>query len=166
MPTDIDLPMEPEWDAAGHGSYGTASDYARFVRAWLRDGELDGERILDPDTVELAFTDQIEGIALPELMKSCMPELSNDVPSLPVPQGWGLGFHLVKVDLPGMRSAGSGGWSGIFNTYYWIDRAAGIGGVIMTQVLPFFDLPVVEKVLAFEAAAYAQIGAAAPAPAS
>jgi methyl acetate hydrolase len=166
VPTDIDLPIEPEWDAGGHGSYGTAGDYARFVRAWLRDGELDGERILDPDTVALAFTDQIEGIALPELMRSCMPELSNDVPSLPVPQGWGLGFHLVKVDLPGMRTAGTGGWSGIFNTYYWIDRAAGIGGVIMTQVLPFFDLAVVEKVLAFEAAAYAQIGAAATAPAS
>ena len=74
-------------------------------------------------------------------MTSCMPELSNDVPSLPVPQGWGLGFHLIKVDLPGMRSAGTGAWSGIFNTYYWIDRTAGVGGVIMTQVLPFFDAP-------------------------
>ncbi|HTY98168.1 MAG TPA: serine hydrolase domain-containing protein [Solirubrobacteraceae bacterium] len=163
VPTDIDLPDEPEWDAAGHGSYGTAGDYARFIRAWLRDGELDGERILDADTVALAFTDQIEGITLPELMKSAMPELSNDVPSLPVPQGWGLGFHLFKVDLPGMRSAGSGGWSGIFNTYYWIDRSAGIGGVIMTQVLPFFDAAIVEKVLTFEAATYAQVGAAAAA---
>ena len=94
-----------------------------------------------------------------------MPELSDDVPSLPVPQGWGLGFHLVKVDL---RDA-----DGRHGRVVWdlehlllIDRAAGIGGVIMTQVLPFFDLAVVEKVLAFEAAAYAQIGAAAVAPAS
>ncbi|HTQ68110.1 MAG TPA: serine hydrolase domain-containing protein [Solirubrobacteraceae bacterium] len=165
-PTDIDLPEVSEWDAAGHGSYGTAGDYARFIRAWLRDGELDGERILGAETVALAFTDQIEGIALPEMMKSCMPELSNDVPSLPVPQGWGLGFHLVKVDLPGMRSAGTGGWSGLFNTYYWIDRAAGIGGVIMTQVLPFFDAKIVEAVFGFEIAAYAQIGAAVPAPAA
>jgi CubicO group peptidase (beta-lactamase class C family) len=162
-PSDIDLPAEPEWDAAGHGSYGTAGDYARFIRAWLRDGELDGERILTPDTVALAFTDQIEGIPLPELMRSCMPELSNDVPTLPVPQGWGLGFHLMKVDLPGMRSAGTGAWSGIFNTYYWIDRAAGIGGVIMTQVLPFFDARIVESALGFEAAVYAQVGAAVPA---
>jgi len=163
-PTDIDLPAEAEWDAAGHGSYGTAGDYARFVRAWLRDGELDGQRILSPDTVALAFSDQIEGIALPELMRSCMPELSNDVPTLPVPQGWGLGFHLMKVDIPGMRSAGTGGWSGLFNTYYWIDRAAGIGGVIMTQVLPFFDARIIEAVLGFEVAAYAQVGAAVPVP--
>ena len=47
-PTDIDLPADPEWDAGGHGSYGTARDYARFIRAWLRDGELDGERISLP----------------------------------------------------------------------------------------------------------------------
>ncbi len=162
-PTDIDLPADPEWDAAGHGSYGTARDYARFIRAWLRDGELDGQRILAPDTVALAFSDHIEGVALPELMTSCMPELSNDVPSLPVPQGWGLGFHLIKDDLPGMRSAGTGAWSGIFNTYYWIDRVAGIGGVIMTQVLPFFDARIIETVLGFEMAVYAQVGAAVPA---
>ena len=163
VPTDIDLPAVSEWDAAGHGSYGTAGDYARFIRAWLRDGELDGERILAAETAALAFSDQIEGIALPEVMRSCMPELSNDVPSLPVPQGFGLGFHLIKVDLPGMRSAGTGAWSGLFNTYYWIDRAAGVGGVIMTQVLPFFDAKIVEAALAFEVAVYAQVGAAVPA---
>jgi len=33
----------------------------------------------------------------------------------------------------------------------------------MTQVLPFFDAPIVEALQAFEVAAYAQIGSAAPA---
>ncbi len=42
--TDLDLPAQPEWDAAGHGSYGTIADYGRFVRAWLNGGELDGAR--------------------------------------------------------------------------------------------------------------------------
>jgi CubicO group peptidase (beta-lactamase class C family) len=160
QPTELDLPAEPEWDSGGHGSYGTARDYARFVRAWLNDGELDGHRVLDPSTVATAFEDHIEGIPLPELMRSCVPELSNDVPALPVPQGWGLGFHLVKVDVPGMRSAGTGDWAGIFNTYYWIDRAANVGGLIMTQVLPFYDAKVVEALLAFEVGVYAQVGAA------
>jgi methyl acetate hydrolase len=161
--TELDLPAEPEWDAAGHGSYGTAGDYARFMRAWLNDGELDGSRVLGADTVAAAFEDHIEGIPLPETMRSCVPELSNDVPALPVPQGWGLGFHLVKVDIPGMRSAGTGDWAGIFNTYYWIDRAAGIGGLFMTQVLPFYDAKIVETLLAFEVGVYAQVGAAVPA---
>ena len=82
--------------------------------------------------------------------------LSNDVPSPPVPQGWGLGFHLITIDLPGMRRAGTGDWAGIFNCYFWIDRAAGVGGAFMTQVLPFFDARIIEKMLGFEKAAYAQ----------
>ena len=160
QPTDLDLPGEFDWEAGGHGSYGTACDYGRFIRGWLGDGELDGTRILKAETVELALQDHIAAIPMPEIMKSCMPELSNDVPSLPFPQGWGLGFHLTKVDLPGMRSAGTGDWAGIFNTYYWIDRSAGVGGAIMTQVLPFFDAKVVEALLGFEVAVYAQVGAA------
>jgi methyl acetate hydrolase len=163
QPTELDLPADPEWDAGGHGSYGTARDYARFIRAWLNDGELDGQRILDASTVTMAFEDHIEGIPLPELMHSFVPELSNDVPALPVRQGFGLGFHLVQEDVPGMRSAGTGDWSGIFNTYYWIDRAAGVGAVIMTQVLPFYDTKVLEAVLGFELGVYAQVGAAVPA---
>jgi CubicO group peptidase (beta-lactamase class C family) len=161
QPTEIDLPRNAEWDAGGHGSLGTIQDYARFIRAWLRDGELDGARILSPETVALAFEDHLAGATLPEVMRSLVPELANDVPALPVPQGWGLGFHLISVDIPGMRSAGTGDWAGLFNSYYWIDRAAGLGGVIMTQILPFFDAQVVEALLGFEVAAYAQLAALA-----
>jgi CubicO group peptidase (beta-lactamase class C family) len=159
----IELPPEPEWAAAGHGSYGTLADYGRFIRAMLRDGELDGERVLRPETVQLAFSDHIEGIPMPEVMKSADKTLANDVPSLPFEQGWGLGFHLFKEDIPGMRSAGSGDWAGIFNTYYWIDRAGGVGGLLMTQVLPFFDESIVQTLLAFETATYNEVGAALPA---
>jgi methyl acetate hydrolase len=124
-PTEIDLPPDSEWDAGGHGSYGTIGDYGRFLRAWLRDGELDGARILTAETMAMALQDHLRGATLPEMMHSQVPELSNDVPSLPVPQEWGLGFHLYATDLPGMRSAGSVDWAGIFNCYYWLDRAPG-----------------------------------------
>ena len=154
-----DLPAQPEWDAAGHGSYGSIQDYGRFVQAWLNDGA----GILQPATVQMALQNQIGNIPLPDLIKSAVPELSNDVPSLPVPQTWGLGFHLTLADLPGMRSRGTADWAGVFNSYYWIDRAKGVGGVLMTQVLPFFDMPVVETLMGFEMAVYQQVGAAAPA---
>jgi CubicO group peptidase (beta-lactamase class C family) len=157
VPTELDLPFDPEFEAGGHGSFGTAQDYARFIRSWL-----EGARVLSADTVATAFEDHIEGVPVPEVMTSCIPELSKDVPALPFPQGWGLGFHLVTVDLPGLRSAGTGDWAGIFNTYYWIDRSAGIGALFMTQVLPFFDDRIVEALLGFEAAVYAEVGAAAP----
>jgi methyl acetate hydrolase len=159
-PLPIEIPSELEWAAAGHGSYGTIGDYGRFVRAMLRDGELDGQRILSSETVDLAFSDHLRGVPLPELIESADPILTNNVPALPVPQGWGLGFHLIQIDVPGLRSQGTGDWAGIFNCYYWIDRAAGVGGVLMTQVLPFFDAKVVQKLVEFEAAAYAQVGRA------
>ena len=158
-PSALDLPATSEWDAAGHGSYGTVQDYGRFVQAWLNDGA----GILQPATVQMALQNHLGQIKLPELMKSTMPELSNDVPALPVPQSWGLGFHVTLADLPGMRSNGTGDWAGVFNSYYWIDRAKGIGGVLMTQLLPFFDLPVIETLMGFEMAVYQQVGAAVPA---
>jgi methyl acetate hydrolase len=160
---DLDVPEDPEWASAGHGSYGTITDYGRFIRAILRDGELDGTRVLDAATVEMAFTDQLNGVPLPAVLKSADPVLTNSVPTMPIPQGWGLGFHLMGIDIATMRSAGTGDWAGLFNCYYWIDRKTGVGGAIMTQVLPFFDIAIVQALLAFEAAVYAQVrpGAAA-----
>lgn len=158
-PSKLDLPPTPEWDAGGHGSYGTVQDYGRFVQAWLNDGSA----VLKIASKQLALQDHLAGIKLPELLKSAMPELSNDVPAGPVPQSWGLGFHLMLANLPGMRSAGTADWAGLFNSYYWIDRSKGIGGVLMTQLLPFFDMPVVETFMGFERAVYQQVGAAVPA---
>ena len=159
---DLDVPIaEPEFWPAGHGAHGTAGDYARFMAALLGEGELDGNRILQPETVELAFSDHLGRIALPPVIESALPQLANDIPSLPFSQGWGLGFHLFAEDLPGMRRAGSGDWAGLFNCYYWLDRTSGIAVAFLTQVLPFFDQRIVETLQAIEQATYA--GIAAPA---
>ena len=156
----IEILEEPELAFGGEGAYGTAGDYMRFLRALLRGGELDGGRILEPESVALMFIDHLEGVPLPEVMRSAIPELTNDVPSLPFRQGWGLGLHLLLEDVPGMRKAGSGDWAGLFNCYYWIDPATGITAAIFTQLLPFFDGRMVETLLQFEQGIYAQLGAA------
>ena len=158
-PSRLDLPPTPEWDAAGHGSYGTAQDYGRFLQAWLNDGA----GVLEPATVRMALQDHLAPIKVPTFLKSAMPELTNDVSAPPVPQSWGLGFHLTLDNVPGMRSKGTADWSGVFNTYYWIDREKGIAAVLMTQLLPFFDMPVVHTLIGFENAVYRQVGAAVPA---
>ena len=161
----VDLPETMEFHSGGGGALSTIRDYGRFLRAMLRGGELDGERILKAETVDLMLTDHLQGAPLPEIMKSAIPELTNDVPALPFKQGWGLGFALVLEDIPGMRRAGTGNWAGLFNCYFWIDRKSGVAGALMTQLLPFFDLRVVETLLGFEMGVYAQLGAAAPATA-
>ena len=160
-------PMEPAADAdffsGGGGAFATGPDYLRFMRALLRGGELDGERVLRPETVELAFADHLHGAPLPEVVRSAIPELCNDIPSVPVAQGWGLGFHLVLEDVPEMRCAGTGDWAGLTNCYFWIDRSTGVAGAFLTQVLPFYDARIIETATGFEQAVYAEVGAPASA---
>src|SRR5881394_2513488 len=52
---------------------------------------------------------------------------------------WGLGFLITTDQVSGKRSPGSLSWGGISNTFFWIDQARGIAGVIMMQYLPFAD---------------------------
>lgn len=163
QPNGLELPREPQLISGGGGSYSTAGDYARFMRALLRGGELDGVRILEPASVDLLFTPSLGDVALPEVIRSTNPVLANDIPSLPLPQDWGLGLHLLLADVPGLRRAGTGDWAGLTNCYYWIDRASGVCGAVLTQAFPFFDQPIVGTALGFEAALYAQVGAPAAA---
>ena len=156
-------PPDPEMACAGHGCYGTARDYGRFLRALLRGGELDGARILREETVDLALTPHLGDIKLPDATPTADPEVSNDIVALPVRRDWGLGFELVLEDLPGMRRAGTGAWAGLANCYYWLDRAGARAGVFLTQVLPFFDERVINRCVELEIATYADIGEPAPA---
>jgi CubicO group peptidase (beta-lactamase class C family) len=152
----LELPAEPEFWAAGHGLYGTADAYRRFIQALLRGGELDGARILNEETVELAFTDSMRGVPIPaEGIVSAAPELTNDVPPWPFEESWGLGFHLTMEDVPDARRAGTGDWAGLFNLYYFVDRATGVGAMLLTQLLPFFDERVVETFTQIEGTIYA-----------
>jgi methyl acetate hydrolase len=158
-PSPHDLPQHPEFWAAGHGSYGTGRDFARFIAMLLAGGA----PAVRTETLDLAFTDQLAGVPLPERSISTEPELVNEFDAPPFPQTWGLGFQITTVDLEGMRHAGTGDWAGLFNSFFWVDRAAGVGAVLLTQVLPFFDASVVELLIGFEQAVYAAVGAPATA---
>lgn len=152
---------EPEFWAGGDGLFATAGDFLRLLRALLRGGELDGERVLRPETVDLAFTNHLGDVSLPTpRWRTAVPELSNDVHARPYPQGWGLGFQLALEDVPGMRRARTGDWAGLCNCHFWIDRAAGIAAVLATQVLPFHDERIVDTLVRFERAVYADLVAA------
>jgi CubicO group peptidase (beta-lactamase class C family) len=59
-----------------------------------------------------------------------------------------------KPRVPGKRSPGSLSWGGINNTFFWIDPARGIAGVIMMQYLPFADAKALATYDAFERGAY------------
>jgi len=138
----------------GGGLTSTASDYIRFVRMILRDGELDGTRIVLPETIAAMSRNQIGALGVPAL-KTAMPERSADFSF--VADGsdkWGLGFLIAAAQTPGGPSAGSLSWGGINNTYYWIDRSRGIAGVILMQFLPFADAKALTLYNTFQRAIY------------
>jgi methyl acetate hydrolase len=87
-----------------------------------------------------------------------MPNLSHDVDFFPGQrQGWGLSF-LINIERSAEgRSPGSLSWGGLANTYFWIDPAANIGGLMMTQVIPFADPEILHAFKAFEQAIYEEL---------
>ncbi len=138
----------------GGGLSSTASDYIRFTRALLNGGELDGARILSASTVALMGRNHIGAVGVPAL-KTAMPERSDDFSFIADGRDkWGLGFLITADTVPGKRSAGSLSWGGINNTYYWLDPARGITGVILMQFLPFADRKALALYDAFERGVY------------
>lgn len=67
---------------------------------------------------------------------------------------WGLGFLVTASHVPGKRSAGSLSWGGLDNTYFWIDPARGIAGVVLMQLLPFADTKALAIYDVFERGVY------------
>jgi CubicO group peptidase (beta-lactamase class C family) len=156
QPVETLPPAEnPEFYAGGGGLFSTSHDYLTFLRALMRGGELNGSRILKPETVaQMGQNHMGELNVLP--MKTFKPEMSNDCELFPgMDKKWGLSFLINTRDVPGARSAGSLAWAGLFNSYYWLDPAKRVAGVLMTQLLPFADASVLGLLDRFERAVYA-----------
>ncbi|MDQ4116121.1 MAG: beta-lactamase family protein, partial [Actinomycetota bacterium] len=118
------LPDDPQWWAGGHGLHSTPRDFIRFERALLRDGELDGERILKSETVDEAFTNQIGNLDFPHEIPTADPPITGPF-NLGPGWKWGWGLLLNTADVPGGRRAGTGAWAGLFNTHFFVDRTTG-----------------------------------------
>ncbi len=144
-----------EFDGGGGGITSTAPDYARFVRMVLGQGELEGKRVLRAETVAEMGRNQVSPLRA-GYMGSAMPQLAAPYDTFPDQHtGWGLGFLINPEPGPHGRSPGSLAWAGIFNSYYWIDPAAGLGGVFVSQLQPFGDPGALAAFGALEAMAYA-----------
>ena len=144
-----------EFDAGGGGLISTAPDYARFVRMVLRGGELDGARILSSAMIAEMSRNQVAPLRA-GAMGSAMPNLAQPYDTFPDQHtGWGLGFLINPEPGPNGRAPGSLAWAGIFNSYYWIDPASGVGGVLMSQLAPFGDPGALGLFAALERAGYA-----------
>jgi methyl acetate hydrolase len=145
---------EPHSHSGGGGIYSTAPDYLTLLQALLNGGSLNGVQLLKPATVALMSSNQTGDIEAGH-MKTTSPGLSNDVDFFPgVRLRWSFG-HMINLDpVKDGRKAGSLTWAGLYNTYYWIDPASSVAGVIMLQILPFADTRAVDLYRKFERGVY------------
>lgn len=114
----------PGMYSGGAGLTSTVFDYLRFVRMLLNGGELDGERLLSPVTVELMRAD-----------------LLGDLPaaSALLAPGHGFGVTFAVSRGPARTAmAGTAGqyrWGGAAGTAFWIDPKQEMAGIFMIQTL-------------------------------
>ncbi len=158
-PIPFELEQNPEFEMGGGGLYGTASDYVKFMQMILNQGHGNGHHVLKPETVAMMGQNHIGDIEMVKLT-SVVPFATNDIDLYPgMSKKWGLSFMINTATSPEGRSAGSMAWAGLANTYYWIDPARDLCGVILMQLLPFADAKCLDTFAAFERGVYAAMGA-------
>lgn len=115
---------KPRFLSASGGLMSTAADYWRFSQALLNGGELDGKRILKPETVELMRTNVLA------------PGVEVDLYG-PSQEGVGFGMDFAIIVDPKAANTPQGVssfyWGGAFGTWFWIDPANDLVFVGMIQ---------------------------------
>ena len=122
----------------------------------LGNGALEGTKVLKPETVEVAFKNQIGDLDFPAEIPTADPGTTHSVNVGPGFK-FGYGLQLNTQDVPGMHKAWSGAWGGLCNTYFWVDRTTGIAGSIYSQFLPFVAQEALDIYVNFEQALYASL---------
>lgn len=117
---------KPAFLSGSGGLMSTAEDYWRFAQAVLNGGELNGQRVLQADTVKLMRTNVIAPTAKVDLYG-------------PSQEGIGFGMDFAIVMDPQKASTPQGlntfYWGGAFGTWFWIDPTNDLVFVGMIQNL-------------------------------
>jgi CubicO group peptidase (beta-lactamase class C family) len=103
----------PAFCGGGGGLISTLDDYLKFARMLLGKGEVDGVRLLKPETVALMRANRLT-------------DAQREIPFMGIPfwagQGFGLGLSVItdveKQAWMGAGTKGSFGWPGAFGTWW------------------------------------------------
>lgn len=151
---DLMLPQQAEMHMGGAALYAAPGEYTKFIRMFLNDGQGPHGRVLGADTVAAMAANGLGAIKCSPWV-TANPQFANSGDFFPgLSKSWGLTFQVLDEDAPTGRPAGSLSWAGLANTYYWIDRRNGLGGIWTAQVLPFQDVGCYPGFVDFETAVY------------
>ena len=122
----FDIKSPAAFESGGGGLASTTMDYTRFMQFMLNRGELDGVRLLGPQTVDYMTADHLGTI----------PVNAGGSTGLVLPgYGFGLGFAVRKdagvAPVPG--SVGMYYWGGLAGTTFFIDPALQLCATLMIQ---------------------------------
>jgi CubicO group peptidase (beta-lactamase class C family) len=123
----------PTMLAGGHGLISTAADYHRFTQMLLREGELDGVRLLGPHTVRFMTRNHLPGgVDLQTFSSGGFAETTMEG------IGFGLGFAVIDNPVPGKvpSTVGQYYWGGLASTAFWIDPVEQLTAMLFTQLVP------------------------------
>lgn len=127
------------------GLWSTGHDIARFCQLMLNRGEIDGRRILRPETVALMTRNQL-----------------GDMPKVSFTPGMsmGLGFHVVREpqEVTESLSPGTFGHGGMHGTQMWIDPVRQRAYVLLVQRANFPNSDASEARRIFQKAAVETYG--------
>jgi CubicO group peptidase (beta-lactamase class C family) len=118
----------PAYCGGGGGLVSTADDYLKFARMMLGKGEVNGVRLLKPETVDLMVANRLT-------------DAQREIPFLGMPfwagQGFGLGVSVVvaqdKQAWMGPGTNGAFGWPGAFGTWWRADPAENLIMIYLVQ---------------------------------
>lgn len=128
---DVSLPMGAEraaFEGGGGGLISTADDYLKFARMMLGKGEVDGVRLVKPETIDLMTANRLT-------------PAQREIPFMGFPfwasQGFGLGVSTImdteKLLVPGAGSLGGFGWPGAFGTWWQADPVEDMVTIYLIQ---------------------------------
>ena len=126
------LTVKPNFLSGGGGMVSTAADYLKFAQMLLNGGVApNNERLLSRKTIVLMTSDHLyPGISVSTTARA---QFEESAPLAEFGQGFGLGFCVRKEagrnPVPG--SVGEFYWSGVHGTYFWIDPAEQLIGILM-----------------------------------
>ncbi|WP_262056759.1 serine hydrolase domain-containing protein [Streptomyces sp. STR69] len=141
----LGLPLRggrPRFLSGSGGMAASPYDVHRFAEFLRRRGELDGVRLLAPETVDLMASNHLPGGA-------DMRAFGSPAHQEPGNDGIGFGLSVSVVVDPERTQAPAGlgtfGWSGVATTTFWVDPSRDLTVQFMTQLRPKSSLKIVPE---------------------
>jgi CubicO group peptidase (beta-lactamase class C family) len=113
------------------GLISTAADYLRFMRMILLGGELEGSRLLQPESAKLMTTNQVSEELLPISMG---PDAMQGMG-----YGYGFGVKVTSSKSTGDPPEGTFWWAGMTGTLAWGDPGHALIGIALAQAMRYWE---------------------------